>query len=83
MTDCLFCKIVSGVIPATRLHEDEHTRYCSSPRRVAQLWVGGTVVAAVAAPMLERHWYELAAVFKAGQVELTQRALQISWGCVR
>lgn len=24
MTDCLFCKIVSGAIPATRLYEDEH-----------------------------------------------------------
>jgi histidine triad (HIT) family protein len=23
--DCLFCKIVSGVIPATRLYEDDHT----------------------------------------------------------
>ena len=22
--DCLFCKIVSGAIPATRLYEDEH-----------------------------------------------------------
>lgn len=23
--DCLFCKIVSGAIPATRMHEDEET----------------------------------------------------------
>lgn len=23
--DCLFCKIVAGVIPAKRLYEDEHT----------------------------------------------------------
>jgi histidine triad (HIT) family protein len=24
MTDCLFCKIVSGDIPAKKVHEDEH-----------------------------------------------------------
>jgi histidine triad (HIT) family protein len=24
-TDCLFCRIVAGTIPAQRLHEDEHT----------------------------------------------------------
>jgi histidine triad (HIT) family protein len=24
MTDCLFCKIVSGEIPAKKVHEDEH-----------------------------------------------------------
>jgi histidine triad (HIT) family protein len=25
MTDCVFCRIVAGSIPATRVHEDEHT----------------------------------------------------------
>ena len=25
MTDCVFCKIVGGQIPSTRVHEDEHT----------------------------------------------------------
>lgn len=25
MTDCVFCKIVVGQIPSTRVHEDEHT----------------------------------------------------------
>ena len=25
MSDCMFCKIVAGQIPSTRVHEDEHT----------------------------------------------------------
>ena len=25
MTDCLFCKIIRGEIPARKVHEDEHT----------------------------------------------------------
>ena len=25
MSDCVFCRIVAGSIPATRVHEDEHT----------------------------------------------------------
>ena len=25
MSDCVFCKIVAGLIPSTRVHEDEHT----------------------------------------------------------
>jgi histidine triad (HIT) family protein len=25
MTDCIFCKLVAGQIPSTRVHEDEHT----------------------------------------------------------
>jgi N,N-dimethylformamidase len=40
----------------------------------------GDAMVAVAAPMLERCWYEITAVFKAGQVTLTQTALQTSWG---
>ena len=40
----------------------------------------GMVAAAVAAPMLERCWYEVLAHFAAGRVELSQNALQTSWG---
>ena len=25
MTDCLFCKVITGEIPAKRVYEDEHT----------------------------------------------------------
>lgn len=25
MTDCVFCKLVAGTIPSTRVYEDEHT----------------------------------------------------------
>ena len=25
MTDCIFCKLVAGQIPSTKVHEDEHT----------------------------------------------------------
>lgn len=25
MTDCVFCKIVRGEVPSTKVHEDEHT----------------------------------------------------------
>ena len=25
MSDCVFCKIVAGQIPSTKVHEDEHT----------------------------------------------------------
>jgi N,N-dimethylformamidase len=46
----------------------------------AQLVVDGVVAVAVAAPMLERRWYELNAVFGAGAVHLSQTALQRSWG---
>ncbi len=46
----------------------------------ALLEVDGAVAAAVAAPMLERCWYELQATFSRGQVRLAQRALQRSWG---
>lgn len=46
----------------------------------AVLEVDGTIAAAVAAPMLERCWYELQATFGGGRVHLTQRALQRSWG---
>ena len=46
-----------------------------------QLEQAGATVA-VAAPMLERCWYEIEAHFATGQVRLTQRALQTSWGVV-
>jgi N,N-dimethylformamidase len=46
----------------------------------AMLEVDGTIAAAVAAPMLERCWYELQATFGGGRAHLTQRALQRSWG---
>ena len=45
-----------------------------------RLEVDGVTVCAVAAPMLERCWYEVEARFAAGQVRLWQRALQTSWG---
>ncbi len=40
----------------------------------------GAGVVSVAAPMLERCWYELKADFHDGQVTLSQSALQRSWG---
>ncbi len=46
----------------------------------AQLAVDGIVVASVPAPMLERCWYELSAVFSDGSVRLSQTAMQRSWG---
>ena len=50
-------------------------RVCARGIRLEQ---PGTVTA-VAAPMLERCWYEIEATFTTGQVTLTQRALQTSW----
>jgi N,N-dimethylformamidase len=46
----------------------------------AQLLVGNAIVAEIAAPMLERSWYELRAIFAAGRVQLSQTALKRSWG---
>ncbi len=46
----------------------------------ARLLVDGAVAAAVAAPILERCWYELTAVFGGGRVHLKQVALARSWG---
>ncbi len=46
----------------------------------ARLTVDGAVAAAVAAPMLERCWYELTAVFRGGRIHLKQAALARSWG---
>jgi N,N-dimethylformamidase len=46
----------------------------------ARVVVGGEVCCAVPAPMLERRWYELVAVFAGGRVTLRQTALQRSWG---
>ena len=46
----------------------------------AVLDVAGVAVCQVAAPMLERCWYEIEARFTAGSVRLSQRALQTSWG---
>ncbi|WP_158742011.1 N,N-dimethylformamidase beta subunit family domain-containing protein [Acidisphaera sp. L21] len=46
----------------------------------ARLEVAGAIVCAVAAPMLERCWYELTATFKNGTAILVQVALQTSWG---
>jgi N,N-dimethylformamidase len=46
----------------------------------ARLAVDGDDVCAVAAPMLERCWYEIEARFTAGGVRLVQTALQTSWG---
>ena len=40
----------------------------------------GAGIVAVGAPMLERCWYEITAVFAGGRVRLEQRALQRSWG---
>jgi len=40
----------------------------------------GVVLCAVAAPMRDRCWYELRAVFDGGTVRLIQAALQESWG---
>jgi N,N-dimethylformamidase len=45
----------------------------------AQLEQDGATIA-VAAPMLERCWYEITAAFSAGRVTLKQTALQTSWG---
>ncbi len=45
-----------------------------------RLDVAGVMACAVDAPMLERCWYELKAVFAGGSVTLTQTALQTSWG---
>jgi N,N-dimethylformamidase len=45
-----------------------------------RLEVDGRLAAAVAAPMLERCWYELQATFRGGRVTLGQQALQRSWG---
>ncbi|MGI4800530.1 MAG: hypothetical protein ACRYG8_42185, partial [Janthinobacterium lividum] len=44
------------------------------------LTMGGSPVSVVAAPMLERCWYELTATFANGQVHLVQRPFQRSWG---
>ena len=46
----------------------------------ARLVVDGALAAAVAAPMLERCWYELTAVFRGGRIHLKQAALARSWG---
>jgi N,N-dimethylformamidase len=46
----------------------------------AMLEAGGVTTAQVKAPMLERCWYELTAIFAGGQVTLTQSALKQSWG---
>lgn len=46
----------------------------------ARLDQDGATMAAIPAPMLERCWYEITARFHAGQVQLTQHALQTSWG---
>ena len=45
-----------------------------------RLEVDGAEVCTVAAPMLERCWYEIEARFAGGEVWLSQRALQTSWG---
>jgi len=46
----------------------------------ARLLMDGAVAVAVAAPILERCWYELTAVFGGGRVHLKQVALARSWG---
>eukprot|EP01037_Dinobryon_pediforme_P002080 gene2080-2117_t len=46
----------------------------------AQLWQDGSLVAHVSAPMLERSWYALRALFTCDTVTLTQTALKPSWG---
>ncbi len=46
----------------------------------ARIDAAGAAICAVAAPMLERCWYEIEASFAGGQVRLTQRAHQVSWG---
>ena len=51
----------------------------AGPDGAAVAWKG-SVACAVDAPMRDRCWYELRAVFAAGRVRLTQTALQASWG---
>jgi len=46
----------------------------------ARILIDGALAVTVAAPMLERCWYELVATFGEGVVVLTQTALQRSWG---
>lgn len=46
----------------------------------AALTLDGAEVCAVAAPMRDRCWYELRAVFDHGSVRLSQTALQDTWG---
>lgn len=46
----------------------------------AGLESGGAPVCSVAAPMQDRCWYELRAVFDGGTIRLIQTALQTTWG---
>jgi histidine triad (HIT) family protein len=73
MTDCLFCKIVAGEIPATRVHEDERTVAFMdiNPATRGHLLV---IPRTHATDLLDIDPEDLAACAKVGQ-QLAQRAM--------
>ena len=65
MSDCVFCKIVAGQIPSTRVHEDEHTLAFMD---LGQVNAGHVLVAVKkhAANLYELDEAQVAAVARAG-----------------